>query len=254
MDLLSKLEHALEGMVEGVFTRAFRAPLQPIEVAKRLTREVENHRAVSVSVTYVPNVYTVHLSTETFTGFQPISIRLLGELEQYLREFCAERGYQTIGPIAVRLLEDAEVKQGEMLVAVESDAHAAPSAEPAPNIVLADTGTSRSSTVFSPDVDHTMLIAGNPINALEIVAGEGKGRNLPLTDGLTVGRGSTNTIALAEMGISRRHAEIVMADNSWLLRDLGSTNGTFVNGRQITTHTLRAGDTIRIGGTVLKVR
>ena len=254
MDLLSRLEHALEHLVEGVFSRAFRAPLQPIEIAKRLTREVEQHRAVSVNTTYVPNLYTVHLAPATFAGLQLISGRLLGELEQFLREFTVERHYETIGPIAVRLLEDAEMKADEMQVTAINDAAATPSV-PAPSTLRADApATSRHGAAFTPDMNHTTLISAASITTLEVVAGESRGRTLTLTDGLTLGRGPENTLPLTEMGISRHHAEIVWTDDAWMLRDLGSTNGTFVNGRRITTHALQADDTIRIGGTVMKVR
>ena len=121
MELLSRLERALEDAVEGVFSRAFRTQVQPIEIARRLTREVEAHRTVSVNTVYVPNLYTVALSPKTHAAFQTISGRLLGELEDYLREFTAERHYQTVGAIAVRLVEDAEVKDGEMKVNAEND-------------------------------------------------------------------------------------------------------------------------------------
>ena len=114
MDLLTRLEHALEDIFEGMFSRTFRTQLQPIEIAKRLSREVEAHRAVSVSATYVPNDFRVHLAPETCQALQDISVRLVGELEQYLREYIGERGYQTVGPVAVHLREDAAVKVGEI--------------------------------------------------------------------------------------------------------------------------------------------
>ena len=77
---------------------------------------------------------------------------------------------------------------------------------------------------------------------------------IPLTNGLTIGRGSTNTLALSEAGVSRQHAEIVQQEGAWLLRDLGSTNGTFVNERRVTTHRLYPGDSIKIGNTLILVR
>ncbi|MHB9129494.1 MAG: FhaA domain-containing protein [Armatimonadota bacterium] len=250
MDLLSRLEHALEGMVEGVFSRAFRTQLQPIEVAKRLTREVEDHRTVSVSATYVPNVYHVHLATENFGAFQSISGRLLGELEQYLREFTSEHNYQTVGPIAVRLHEDAELKTGEMNVGVENDAAAIPSAAPAPSVMRSYAGAGQRQTVTAqPPVQ-----AVAPATMLEVAIGNGVGHTIPLTDNLTIGRGPENTITLADPGVSRHHAEIVWQEDVWLLRDRGSTNGTYVNDRRITQHTLRVGDKARIGDTVFEVK
>jgi len=247
--MLSRLERALEDVVEGVFSRAFRTQLQPIEVAKRLTREVESHRTVSVSATYVPNVYTVHLSPETFATFQAISGRLLAELEQYLREFTTERNYQTIGPIAVRLVEDHEVKVGEMQITTANDNAAAPSSAPSPSVM--HSFASPVSTLA--EQEHTVLIAAPP-TTLIITAGEGVGRSIPLSDGFTIGRGPMNALPLTDPGTSRHHAEIVWEDDTWVLRDTGSTNGTYANDRRITEHTLRTGDIIKIGGTVLAVK
>jgi len=252
MDLLSRLERVLEDMVEGVFSRAFRTQLQPIEVAKRLTREVETHRAVSVNTTYVPNVYTVQLSAETYAGFQEISGRLLAELEQYLREFTTEHNYQTIGPIAVRLAENADIKIGEMLITAANDAGAAPSVPPAPS-VLRSFPTSSPPAHDDAEQERTELIAV-PASLLEITAGECVGRVIPLRDGFTIGRGQTNALPLADPGASRRHAEIVNEDDNWVLRDTGSTNGTYVNDRRITEHVLRSGDVVKIGNTVMVVK
>ncbi len=184
MDLLSRLEQALEGMVEGVFSRAFRTQLQPIEVAKRLTREVETHRVVSVSATYVPNVYTVQLSPETYAGFQAISGRLLAELEQYLREFTGEHNYQTIGPIAVRLTENADIKTGEMLVNTANDVGATPSSTQSPSVLRSFPTPSPPSPAGAKQ-ERTMLITTT--TTLEITAGECLGRVIPLATDLPSG-------------------------------------------------------------------
>ena len=235
--------------MEGVFSRAFRTQLQPIEVAKRLTREVENHRTVSVSATYVPNVYTVHLSPETYATFQAISGPLLAELEQYLKEFTTERNYQTVGPIAVLLMEDASLKAGEMQVTIANDAAATPSSVPAPNVLRSYAAGNSA----APEQDRTVLISASA-TSLEIVDGEDAGRTMPLVDGFSIGRGPANTLALSNPDVSRHHAEIVSEDESWVLRDAGSTNGTYVNGRRITEHALRPGDVIKVGDTVLRVK
>lgn len=253
MDLLSRLEHVLEDVVEGVFSRAFRTQLQPIEVAKRLTREVENHRTISVSSTYVPNVYTVSLAPDTYATFQAISGRLLAELEQYLREFTTERQYQLVGPIAVRLAENPEVKAGEMQVTTANDAGAVPSSVPTPSVLRSYAAPAGNTATTEEEQERTVLIS-SPATALEITAGEGAGRTIPLTDGFTIGRGPINSLPLTDPATSRRHAEIVWEDDAWVLRDCGSTNGTYLNDHRITEHTLRPNDTIKIGGTVMKVK
>ncbi|MHB0935752.1 MAG: FhaA domain-containing protein [Armatimonadota bacterium] len=255
MDLLSRLERALEDVVEGVFTRAFRTQLQPIEIAKRLTREVETHRTLSVSATYVPNEYTVHLAPETHQTFQPISVRMLSELEQYLREYISERNYQVIGPVAIHLACDEEVRVGELTISVANNATATPSGAPAPSVLRSyvSPSTARPSHTATADTEKTALINVQP-SMLEIVAGEAAGRTIPLTDNLTLGRGPLNQVSFADPGISRHHAEIVLEDEGWKLRDAGSTNGTHVNGHRVTEQLLRVGDTIEMGSVVIKVR
>jgi len=105
------------------------------------------------------------------------------------------------------------------------------------------------------DMEHTTLLtASTPATALEVTEGEGCGSMLPLTDGFTLGRGATNSLAFSDPGISRLHAEIVWEDEGWVLRDVGSTNGTFVNGRKITAHAIRIGDLIQVGKTKLLVK
>ena len=255
MDLLTRLERALEDVVEGVFTRAFRTQLQPIEIAKRLTREVETRRTVSVSATYVPNEYTVNLAPETHQSFQPISVRMLSELEQYLREYISERNYQVIGPVAIHLAEDTEVRVGELTISAANNATATPSGAPTPSVLrsYAAPATARPAHTASADTEKTALINAQP-SMLEIVAGEAAGRTLPLTDNLTLGRGPLNLVSFADPGISRHHAEIVLEDEGWKLRDAGSTNGTHVNGHRVTEQLLRVGDTIEMGSVVIKVR
>ncbi|HEY3379794.1 MAG TPA: DUF3662 and FHA domain-containing protein [Armatimonadota bacterium] len=258
MELLSRLEHALEGVVEGVFSRAFRAQLQPIEVAKRLTRELENHRAVSVNATYVPNVYEVHLAPETFASFQQISGRLLAELEQYLREFIVEHNYETVGPIAVDLVENPSIKQSEIQVTVASDALAVPSATPAPSVLRSypteQAAPERGGGGAAPVETPAQPAVQAPPVAMDIISGERVGQSIPLTDGMTLGRGPTNTLSFADPGMSRHHAAIVWEDDGWVIRDTGSTNGTMVNDRHITSHVLRVGDLIHLGGTEIRVK
>ena len=255
MDLLSRLEHALEDLFEGMFSRAFRTQLQPIEIAKRLTREVESHRTVSVSATYVPNEYTVQLAPEAFQAFQQISARLLGELEQYLREYITERNYQLIGPIAIHLAEDAEVKAGELTISVGNNATAVPSSIPTPSVLRSYSAatTARTNPAASDDTQKTALISMQP-TMLEIVAGEGVGRIIALSDNLSFGRGPLNLVSFSDPGTSRHHAVITLDDEGWKLRDLGSTNGSFVNGHRITEHVLQVGETVEMGNVVMKVK
>ncbi len=242
MDLLGKLERTLEGVVEGVFSRAFRTQLQPIEIAKRLTREVETHRNVSVSSIIIPNVYTVHLSPVNFATFNEFSSRLLGELEQYLQDYATEHKYTAVGPFAVCLLEDATLKPNELLFSVNADPNATPSAPPAPSVL-------RSYDEKTPERKPT-----TPPCELVLLTGSEKGRVIALRDNLTIGRADDNLLIIRGVGVSRHHAEIFWEDGSWVLRDQGSKNGSLVNGRVINEQVLKIGDKILIGEMELVVR
>ena len=248
MDLLAKLENTLEGIFEGVFSRAFKAPLQPVEVAKRLTREMESHRTISVNATYVPNIYTVQLSPETYQEFQAISGRLINELEQYLRDFIGEHHYAAVGQIVVLLAENTDLRGHEINITVANreEAGVMSPSHPAPS------DATQRTAAYVPVASEQAVIL--PPQALEVTTGEAQGRRIALAENVTIGRGPTNTLALNEPDVSRAHAEIVQQNDSWELRDLGSTNGTFVNDRRISTHALLTGDVIQIGHTTIIVR
>lgn len=239
MDLFAQLELKLEDLVEGVFSRAFKAPLHPIEVAKRLVRTMESNRSVSINNTYIPNVYTIFLSSKVYSEFTAMRDQLLLELEQYLRDFASERQYQTIGAMAVLLAEDAKLKRTETHIIASSDAQALPSGKMPPPPLKA------------PD-EQMSALASAPAVALEVLNGEESGRRIQLEDGLTIGRGATNSLSLSSRGVSRQHADIVQQGNQWVIRDLGSTNGIYVNRKKVNTHLLSPGDMIAIGDALLQ--
>lgn len=239
MDLLAQLELKLEDLVEGVFSRAFKAPLHPIEVAKRLSRTMENNRSVSINNVYIPNVYTIYLAPKAYAEFTAVRDRLLQELEQYLRDFAAERQYQTIGAMAVLLAEDPELKVTETRIITASDAQALPSGKPPPPPLVA------------PSENIAAMTSASAV-ALEVINGEENGRRILLENGLTIGRGASNSVSLSSRGVSRQHADIVQQGNHWVIRDLGSTNGIYVNKKKVSTHLLHPGDTIAIGDALLR--
>lgn len=234
MDLLGKLEQALESIFEGVFSRAFKTPLQPIEVARKLTRALENHRTVSVNATYVPNAYRVLLSHETYAEYIPIGRRLQSELAQYLIDYISEHQYQTVGPVAVTIAEDDRFRGQDFEVAAANQE--APSSAVSP--------IERAVPEAQPGV---------PATALNVVGGELLGHCIPLANDLTIGRGPTNTVALNEPGVSRRHVEIRQLESGWEIRDLQSTNGTYLNSRRIVSALLAPGDVVQIGQTLFLV-
>lgn len=233
-DLFTRVEQALEGMVEGVFSRAFRAPLQPIEIAKRLAREMEQRRTVSVNTTYVPNLYTVFLAPETHESLAALGSQVIAELTHFLRDLAIERAYSTVGPIVIRFAADDTLKAHDLRVEAASEAPTTAPATPATNM------------------EHTMVVSARP-TALERASTTGAATRIPLCDGLTLGRGPANAVVLSNPGASRQHAEIIERNGAWIIRDLGSTNGTLINTLRTPEHTLRVGDTLQLGEETLTV-
>lgn len=90
---------------------------------------------------------------------------------------------------------------------------------------------------------------------LEIVEGDGAGRQTALTGPIEIGRDASATLALQDDQMSRRHARVSAQGDLALVEDLGSTNGTYVNGQQIEgPRAVRPGDQIRVGLTVIELR
>lgn len=234
MDFLSKLEQALEHTIEGIFTRAFRARVQPVEIAKRLAREMDVRRSVSVSHVYAANDFAVFLNPADLESFAPFLSTLLPELERYLADRARASGYELLGGPRVLLEADEAVRVGEMRVEAKTIDMRAP----------AESG--------EMDMTAVHRVAGA---MLEVAEGPDQGRRFFL-DRLPalIGRGADNEIKLNDPGVSRRHARIEAEGDDYVLRDLGSTNGTWVGEQRIANHRLAAGDRVRLAGTTLLFR
>jgi hypothetical protein len=270
MALLDRLEKTLEELIERITDGVFRTQLQPVEIGKRLIREMETNRTVAPSSTFVPNLYVVVIGPESFAKFSMLCPPLLIEFETLLKQQLAEQHYKTIGPIAVRLQEDETMKAHEAKVLPIS------MKTPPPMDVILEDGFATSSTVVevpqrepslqetavagSTDEGKTMLLtpAAEPQTELlmltasmEVVEGNEQGVSFRLRDGLRIGRGGKNDIPLTDTAVSRDHLEIVRQGAEWVVRDLGSANQTKVNGETVESAALHPGDEILIGRTKL---
>ena len=211
---LQKFERRLERFVEGAFARVFRSGLQPVEIGRRLTREMDLRRTVAPKGVLTPNSFQVLLSEADRTKFKPIEEELVKELVDVAREHATQEGYVLLGPVSVAIGTDASLRPGTLLVAGD---------------MVPDQGMA---TLTMPD-----------------------GRRVVLEqDTVTLGRSPECELALADAGVSRRHAEVRRGpDNTWLVADLGSTNGTKVNGLRINgTRPLQNGDEITVGSTSVR--
>ncbi|MGH2739301.1 MAG: FhaA domain-containing protein [Actinomycetota bacterium] len=231
MGILRDFESRLERVVEGFFTKAFRSGVQPVELAKRVLKELDAGKTVSVKGVWVPNRYRILLSPDDHARFANIENAVERELEQVAVEGAKERGYGMVARPAVILEASEELKRGEFLVKTEITEETG--GPPPPELAL--TGEKQPALVLLRDgkPDKEYPISGNRAVIGRIVGSE---------------------VQIDDPGASRRHAEIRREGNEFVLADLGSTNGTLLNDSEITEETLRDGDRITIGATTLEFR
>ena len=213
---LKGFEKRLERMVEGVFARAFKSGIRPVELGRRLVREMDDNRSVDVrGQTLVPNHFTIVLSPTDLEEFAEVSDRLTRELADAAREHARDEDYHFMGPVGVELAESAKMKTGAFQI-------------------------------------HGRLREGR--------GGAGAGSLVLPTDErirlseatVTIGRKPESTIVLADPNVSRNHAEIRPKGAGWVLVDLGSTNGSRINGRKVVEQALTDGDDIAFGNTHIR--
>jgi len=218
---LQQFERRLERLVEGVFARAFRSGLQPVEIGRRLTREMDLRRTIAPRGTLAPNEFTVVLSASDRNRFAPIEDELVTELEAVAVEHAEAERYTLLGPVTVTVETDEGLSPGMVLVSGE------------------------------------MIKADEPPAAYLILP---DGRRVELgSKALTIGRMPDCGLTLGDPNVSRYHAEIRPAAEGRLdaghyeIADLGSTNGTRINGIPVTApQALRKGDQITVGATSIR--
>jgi hypothetical protein len=262
--VLQRFERRLEGMVGLAFARIFKGKVHPAEIAKALTREADEQRSImGEGRILAPNVYVVKLGETDFQHLAQWSDQLAGELADMVAEHCDTEGYQVFDKVTVRLDRDDELPTGVFEVSSHvadparppsaanlppvSAAH--PALPPLPPIrgrVATDTGRQGPSVVgragSRPGMTHVLVVDG-PGTRHELSTG----RNV-------IGRGTEADIRLPDTGVSRKHVDVVLDGGTAFVEDLGSTNGTLVNGRKISRQALADGDVIRIGHSVLVYR
>jgi Protein of unknown function (DUF3662)/FHA domain len=252
MSVLRTIEQKIEGLFEGMFGRAFRTHVQPVELARKLAKEMDEHRTISVSRVYVPNEYSVYLSEtdrEQFTGYEG---SLVGELQDYLVEHARRESYALLTPPRVLMKTDADLSIGEFGIAtrmVQPEGRRGPAPdEPAAQV---EPGATMIYKAKPPQPTEAASPAELGLEE-ERFAVTMNGRVHPL-DGTRVvlGRSKDCDIRVEDANVSRRHAELRREGPSWWLVDLDSTNGTDVNGKRVSRSKLDDGDTIMLGGTEL---
>ncbi|HYA08162.1 MAG TPA: DUF3662 and FHA domain-containing protein, partial [Gaiellaceae bacterium] len=222
---LRAIEQKIESLFEGVFGRAFRTNVQPVEIARKLAKEMDDHRTVSVSRVYAPNEYTVYLSTADRAQFSGYENSLLAELEEYLSEHATRESYALLTPVRVLLETDDDLELGEFGIATRMvQPKGAETAEPA-----VEPGATM---VYMPRTQPTESVSLEEMGVerrVAVLTWRGRRRVLDQRRAV-IGRSRDADVQVDDPNVSRRHAEIVQEGSSYWVVDLGSTNGTEVDG------------------------
>jgi Protein of unknown function (DUF3662)/FHA domain len=228
---LRDFERRLGGLVEGLFSKTFRSGVQPVEIAKRVVRAMDDGKQVAVNEVWAPNHFEISLSNEDAPKFQQIETALVAELKTVILENAGERGWGLVGPPEVEMFVDQKMRRGDLDVEGTLVQGEQPVAAPA--------------TPASVPAKRAQLR----------VREDGTERAVPVDkELLTIGRLSECDIVINDTGASRRHAQIRTVDGVSTLTDLGSTNGTKVNGREVQSTALSDGDRITVGATQIDYR
>ncbi|MGQ0434027.1 MAG: FhaA domain-containing protein [Microthrixaceae bacterium] len=209
-------ERRLERMVEGAFARAFKSGLRPVELGRRLVREMDDNRSVGVrGGTVVPNAFKVSLSASDLEQFEGVQDSLERELADAAREHARDEGYTFMGPVEVHLDEDNRLHTGAFQIVGR---------------LVEGPGGSGAGSIVLPNGDRFSLTESI----------------------ITIGRHPDSNLVLGDPNVSRNHAEIRPQGERYVVVDLGSTNGSRINGVRIDTQVLQDGDELTFGNTRMR--
>jgi hypothetical protein len=247
--VLRAIEQKIEALFEGIFGRAFRTNVQPVELARKLAKEMDDHRTVSVSRVYVPNEYTIYLSPADREQFTAYEGSLQGELQQYLAEHARREEYALLSSPRVLFETDSDLDVGEFGIGTrmaQPDKRRGDEDEPLEELEPGAT------MVYKPKVAvPTEAVSPAELGVeqeLAVLTFNG-GRHEVRKRTVVIGRSRDSDVQIADANVSRRHAELRQEGASYWIVDLGSTNGMEVNGKRVKRAKLRNGDTITIGST-----
>ena len=252
----------MESLVEGVFGRAFRRQVHPVEIAKGLTKQMDENRMVSVSRTYAPNDFTIHLSKADEESIKAYQNALRDELIQYASTHAQSRSYHLMTPPKVRFVTEESLRFGEFGVTAKLTGGTGPRAEGAPEDTSGQTrifrsekqeddaqedgerGENQGTAAISPEEARKHGLAREVVELVledETYPLEGRGP-------WSVGRSEENDIVVQDPNVSRKHAQLLRLENGFVVEDLGSTNGTLLDGAPIDRERIESGDELTFGG------
>lgn len=247
MSVLRNLEARIESLVEGVFSRAFSSEVQPVEIARKLAKEMDAHRTASVARVYVPNQYTVWLGPEDRERLEGYESSMEQELSSYLLEHARRHDYALLTRPEVKLESDERLRLGEFGIQTR----------------LVKPAQHQGEAPKQGEQGHTMVYTVPPKQQRSARGAQRRTAHLTETKAIVslddrryvldgpvavLGRSRECDCVLNDPNISRKHAELRRnSTGDWQVVDLGSTNGIKVNGRQVDSARLTPGDQVQIG-------
>ena len=250
MSVLRSIESKLEALFEGVFGRAFRTNVQPVELARKLVKEMDEHRNVSVSRVYVPNEYTIYLAPDDRAQFATYEAQLRDELADYLAEHARRESYVLLTPPRVELETDDDLDVGVFGIAtrlVQDSARSeagAPPTQPEPGATM----------VYKPSAAPLQPTeAASPVDLgvqreVAVLSWDGRRHEVEKRR-VVIGRSKEADVQVTDPNVSRRHAELRQEGATYWLVDLDSTNGVEVGGKRVKRLKLEDGTRFTIGST-----
>jgi FHA domain-containing protein len=250
--VLRTIEQKIESLFEGAFGRAFRRNVQPVELARKLAKEMDDYKMVSVSQVYAPNEYVVYLSPRDRDQFESYEPALVKELEDYLAEHGRREGYLLLSRPNVSFRTDEDLEVGLFGISNRMIQREAPDSPPEPDV---EPGATR---IYRATPSETKAVSAEELGmepeqepATITVDGAQHRLEKPV---MVIGRSKDTDIRVADANISRRHAEIRQEGSTFWIVDLDSTNGVAVNGRALKRAKLDDEDRITLGSTELVFR
>ncbi|HYZ46637.1 MAG TPA: DUF3662 and FHA domain-containing protein [Actinomycetota bacterium] len=250
MGVARTVEKRLEGLLEGFFAKLFRSGLQPVEVGRRILREMDEGRTVSVNRIYAPNDFRISMGADDYARFHGMEAGLVREFRDLTIEEAKRNRWNLMGLPRFTFEETEDLRAGEFRVEASLAADPGeqamvstrePNAADLSATRVVATGTAQRLGLAAPQAKLVVLDReGKPKEEISIARGP-----------VTIGRQSTSDVVLSDPNVSRRHAELRREGDHWVLVDLGSTNGSLVNGALTREHKLSHGDRLAFGGSEL---
>ncbi|TAM91279.1 MAG: DUF2662 domain-containing protein [Jatrophihabitans sp.] len=265
MSLAQRFERRLEGLVGGAFARVFKGQVEPVEVGNALQREAADRRqVVGGGQVMCPNRYRVTLSSSDHERLVPWEVQLTNSLAELIQDYLDENRWTTVGDVEVYLARDDSLHTGIFGVASRMEPQAPPRRRPYDSLSMPAVPAMPREHVPPPPVHAgppreaepprapmpTRQQGPPPVprrgSATVVVDQTGQRYDLRLGSNV-IGRGADSDLQLLDQGVSRRHLDIQFDGTCATVYDLGSTNGTAVNGHEVGSQVLRHGDVLRIG-------